>query len=168
MSDNQLQATVRSILSDIDVRVNSNDIEDFHRFDKPKTKSKKTIIRLVNRKFYKKALLKRKNLADQGNSKYQLHRSTKIFKNENLASMNESTAYKSRNLKRIGILHGSYTRNGVVHVKNSDQSNPIQIHQMNIMYDLPPNFHFSYHNDQDEELLHDASQDASISFQYSF
>lgn len=60
------------------------------------------------------------------------------------------------------ILHWSYTRNGVVHVKKLE-SNPIQIHQMNTAYDLSPNFHFSCDNDQTEELLHDASQDASNS-----
>ena len=93
VSDNQLESTVTPTLSDIGVRVNSNDNVECHRFGKQETKSKKTIIRLVNRKFCRKALRNRKNVADLDNPKCQLRRSTKIFNNENFASMNESTAY---------------------------------------------------------------------------
>ena len=63
--DNQLENTVTSILSDIGVNIQSEEIEACHRFGKTdrKTISKKTIIRFVNRKHCKKALLKRKNSA---------------------------------------------------------------------------------------------------------
>ena len=53
--DNQLENTVASILSDIGVSIQSEEIEACHRFGKTgrKTKSKKTIICFVNRKHCK-------------------------------------------------------------------------------------------------------------------
>ena len=59
MADDALEATVASILSDIDVDVGFNAVEACHRFGKPEktTKSRKTIVRFTNRKYCKKALL---------------------------------------------------------------------------------------------------------------
>ena len=59
MADDALEATVASILSDIDVDVDFNVVEACHRFGKPEktTKSRKTIVRFINRKYCKKALL---------------------------------------------------------------------------------------------------------------
>lgn len=64
VSGKQLEATVTLVLSDIDAAVSSNDTEDCHGFGKPeeKTRSKKTVTRLVNREFCKKASLNRKYL----------------------------------------------------------------------------------------------------------
>ena len=61
-TDNALEATVASILADIDVDVDSNALEACHRFGKPErtTKSRKTIVRFTNRKYVEKALLNRK------------------------------------------------------------------------------------------------------------
>ena len=66
VADNALEATVASILADIDVDVDSNALEACHRFGKPErtTKSRKTIVRFTNRKYCKKALLNRKKLAN--------------------------------------------------------------------------------------------------------
>ena len=63
VADNALEATIASILVDSDVEVDSNALEACHRFGKPEkiTKSRKTIVRFINRKYCKKALLNRKN-----------------------------------------------------------------------------------------------------------
>ena len=68
--DNQLENTVTSILSDIGVNIQSEKIETSHRFGKTdrKTISKKTIIRFVNRKHCKKALLNKKKLSNINNN----------------------------------------------------------------------------------------------------
>ena len=68
--DNQLENTVTSILSDIGVNIQSEKIEASHRFGKTdrKTISKKTIIRFVNRKHCKKALLNKKKLSNINNN----------------------------------------------------------------------------------------------------
>ena len=65
ISDNDLECTVVDIMKDVDVDINSSDIEACHRIDKSdrRTASNKTIVCLVNRKYCKKALRKIKNFA---------------------------------------------------------------------------------------------------------
>ena len=62
---NHLEESVTEILSDIDVKVTSNDIEACHRIGKKNNRiySTKTIIRFVNRKHAKKALFNKKKLS---------------------------------------------------------------------------------------------------------
>ena len=64
--DNDVESTVFDIMKDVDVDINSSDIEACHRIGKSDriTESKKTIVRFINRKYCKKALLKRKNPCD--------------------------------------------------------------------------------------------------------
>ena len=57
-----LEEKVIKILDKIEVNVTSKDIEACHRVGKSRNNSKKTIIRFVNRKFAKKALVNRKSL----------------------------------------------------------------------------------------------------------
>ena len=61
---NHLEESVTEILSDIDVKVTSNDIEACHRIGKKNNRinSTKTIIWFVNRKHTKKALFNKKKL----------------------------------------------------------------------------------------------------------
>ena len=47
--DNNLESTVISVLSDIDVEVESRDIEWCHRMGKPTSETQKTIVRFMNR-----------------------------------------------------------------------------------------------------------------------
>ena len=64
VSEDVLEESVISVLADIDVLVEIQDIEVCHRFGKPdRDKSQKTIVRFVNRKNCKKFYLTRKNLA---------------------------------------------------------------------------------------------------------
>ena len=113
--DSQLENTVSSILSDIGVSIQSEEIEAYHRFGKTdrKTKSKKTIIRFVNRKSCKKALLNKKKLSNINNGKFSFNGETKLFINENQTPMNESIAFNCRKLKRSSIIHIYYTREGI-------------------------------------------------------
>ena len=62
VADTALEATVTSVLADIDADVDSNTLEACHRFGKPErtTKSRKTLVRFTIRKYCKKALLNRK------------------------------------------------------------------------------------------------------------
>ena len=126
--DDELEETVTSILSDIDVKINLYDIVDCHRFGKQdfKTKSKKTIVTLVNRRYCKKALLNRKKLSNLDNMKYNFRNSSKIFINENLTRVNENIAFQGRKLKRKGMVNACCTRNGVIHIKKSERSKPIK------------------------------------------
>ena len=79
--DNQLENTVSSILSEIGVNIQSEEIEACHGFAKTdrKTKSKKNTIRFVNRKYCKKALLNKKKLSNINNNKFTFNAETKLY-----------------------------------------------------------------------------------------
>ena len=165
VADNALEATVASILADIDVDVDSNVLEICHRFGKPErtTKSRKTIVRFKNRKYCKKALLNQQKLANLDNEKHQLGSSNKIFISENLSWMNENIAFEARKLKRRGAIHGYFTRDGVVHIKLRKHDKAIKI--------LHKNHFCKYildHEEEEEDLFHDVSQEVNNSVQSSY
>ena len=62
--DDELEDAVTSIMQDVEVVVQSGDIETCHRIGKSdqKTSSEKTIVRFINCKYCKKALINRKKL----------------------------------------------------------------------------------------------------------
>ena len=69
VSEDVLEESVISVLADIDVLVEIQDIEVCHRFGKPdRDKSQKTIVRFVNRKICKKVLFIKKKLSSIDNS----------------------------------------------------------------------------------------------------
>ena len=165
VTDNALEATVASILVDSDVEVDSNALEACHRFGKPEkiTKSRKTIVRFINRKYCKKALLNRKKLVILDNEKHQLGSINKIFISENLSWMNENIAFEARKLKRRGAIYGYFTRDGVVHIKLSKHDKVIKI------------FHKSHfckcildYEEEENDLFHDVSQEVNNSVQSSY
>ena len=81
--------SVISVLADIDVFAESEDIETCHRFGKPdRDKSQKTIKRFVNKKNCKKVLFNKKRLSSIDCSKHSFTQNTKLFANENLTPMN--------------------------------------------------------------------------------
>ena len=57
-----LKSTVVSLLSDIDVNVESREVEDCHETDKSNNGSRETIIRFKNKKYCKQPLLNQKLL----------------------------------------------------------------------------------------------------------
>ena len=75
VDDDDLENAVTSIMEDVDVIVQNGDIEVCHRIGKSdqKTSSKKTIVRFINRKYCKKALVKRKKFINiNSQMKYNL------------------------------------------------------------------------------------------------
>ena len=92
INDNDLESTVIKLMKDVDVYIDSSDIEACHRIGKLdcKTSSKKTIVRFVNRKYCKKALLNRKNFAHiNSETKYNFKHKNQIFINESLTKVND-------------------------------------------------------------------------------
>ena len=93
VSEDVLEESVISVLADIDVSVESQDIEACHRLGKPdRDKFQKITVRFVNRKNCKKVLFNKKKLSSIDCSKHNFTQNTKVFANENLTPMNESTA----------------------------------------------------------------------------
>ena len=82
IEDVDLEGKVIEIVDKIEVNVSSKDIEACHRIGKSKDNSKKTIVRFVNRKYAKKALLNRKNLKHLDKSSIGLSNSSNIYQRE--------------------------------------------------------------------------------------
>ena len=163
ISDSDLEDTVTDLMKDVDVNIQRNDIEACHRIGKsdPRTASKKTIVRFVNRKHCKKALISRKKFATINTEvKYNFSRNNKIFINESLTNANESLAYCGRKLKREGEIYSCYTREGVVHIKKSEHERATKVHHMSKLHELFPQFVF-FDNDDDRDIFVDASPNVS-------
>ena len=66
VADDDLENAVTSIMEDVDVIVQNGDIEACHRIGKSdqKTSSKKNIVRFINCKYCKKAIVNTKNLVN--------------------------------------------------------------------------------------------------------
>ena len=75
-------------------------------------------------------------------TKYNFSRNNQIFINESLTKTNESLAYCSRKLKRSGLIHSCYTKEGVVHIKKSEHAKAIKVHYIHLLYGQFPEFAF--------------------------
>ena len=96
-----------------DVYLLLSDIGTCHRFDEQDCqKSKKTIIRFLNKKNAKKMLINKKKLKNLNNKEHNSRDGTKIFSNENLTPM--SIAFHCRQSKCNKLIYACYSRNGVV------------------------------------------------------
>ena len=78
-----------------------------------KNKKKKTIVRFINRKHAKKALINGKSLIKINQSSLS---SDHIFINENLTPVNNKIAFHCRKLKRNGQIDKTYSRDGEIHI----------------------------------------------------
>ena len=113
-----------------------------------KDKSQKTIVWFVNRKNCKKVLLNKKKLNSIDCSKHNFTQ-RKIFANENLTPMNESIAYNCRKLKRSGLIHGCFSRDGIVRIKCRKKDRPVKIFHMDKLHGL---FCDSYFGDAEDKM----------------
>ena len=138
IEDVDLEGNVIEILDKIEINISSKDIEACHCIGKSKDNSKKTIIRFVNRKYAKKALLKRKNLKHLDKSSIGLSNSNNIIINENLTPMNNKLAFYCRKLKRDGYVEKTFSREGVVCIRCRDfqDRKTIKVLHFNIFFQI--------------------------------
>ena len=149
--DQNLEEKVVDILNEITVNVSAKDIEACHRVGVSKNSSKKTIVRFINRKHAKKALLSRKNLRKSSSP------NCSVFINENLTVKNNKIAFLGRKLKRSGHLNKIYTRDGTVHISSPEihRGKVLKIHHINDLFNLFPYYDFGENyreNDQNDSL----------------
>ena len=150
-------------MKDVDGDINISDLEACHRIGKSywRTASKKTIVYSTIRKYCKKALLKRKNFATINTiTNHNFSRNNQIFINESLTKTNESLAFCGRKLKRSGLIHSCYTKDGFVHIKKSEHAKAIKVHHVNSSHEQCPEFVF-FDDDDDRDLFVDASPNVS-------
>ena len=146
VEDEDLEEKVIKVVGKIEDNVTSRDIEACHRVGKSRNNSKKTIIRFVNRKFAKKALVNRKSLKNIDKYSIGLSNSSDIFINENLTSTNSKLAFHCRKLKREGFVD----RNLCITSKNVQNGKTIKVLHFNTLVDLFPNFDFGEVNPSDD------------------
>ena len=136
---------------DVDVQVESRDIEACHRIGKKTSKMQKAIVRFVNRKNCEKVLANKKKFLKLNNEKHNFHAGTNIFVNENLTPMNETIAYNCRKLKRSGLILACYSGNGIVYINENETSRPIKVFHLDKLISL-----FSDHfrnNDENDNII---------------
>ena len=161
IDDNNLENTAISMVSNINVNIEENDIKLCHRFGKPDatSKSKKTIVRFVNRKNCNKIFENKKKLNENNNGKHNFREGTKIFVSESLTPMNESIAFNCRKLKRKKIIiHSCYSRNGIINIERTDKRRPVKVFHMERLVNL-----FSDFDSEAGEMYLDTSQDTDTS-----
>ena len=131
-------------MSDINVNIEENYIEACHRFGKPEvtSKSKKTIVRFVNRKNCNKIFENKKKLAKLNNEKHNFREGTKTFVRESLTPMNEFIAFNCRKLKRKELIHSCYSRNGIIDIKMTDKSRPVKAFHIKRLVNFFSDFDF--------------------------
>ena len=139
------------ILNEITVSVSPKDIEVCHRVGVSKNSSKKTIVRFINRKHTKKAILSRKNLRKSSSP------NCNFFINENLTVKNNEIAFLGRKLKRSEHLNKIYTRDGTVHILSPEihSEKVLKIYHINDLFNVFPYYDFGENyseNDQNDSL----------------
>ena len=155
ISDDNLESTVVNVLSKAtNVHVTPHDIEACHRIGK----SKKTILRFINRKHCKCALVNRKKLKSFNSESIGLP-NVKLYFNENLTEYNNTLAFYGCKLKRAGLINSTYTLISTVHIFRTVGERPIKVFHMSGLLELYHNFEF-YNNDGDVSV--DGLADASI------
>ena len=158
-----------SILADIDVSVECQDIEACHRFGNPdRDKSQKTIVQFVNRKNCIEILFNKKKLSSIDCSTHNFMQNTKIFANENLTPMNEPIAYNCRKLKHSGLIHGCFSRDDIVRIKHREKDRPVKIFHMDKLHGLFPDFDFGDAEDEDDIFLNASQVENNDSMQSSY
>ena len=111
---------------------------------KVKIRQKKTILRFINRKHGKKALINGKGLININKSSRSLSSSANIFINENLTPMNNKIVFHCRKVTRDGQIDKTCSRDGVMHIASSNirDGKVIKILPMSMLVDIFPDFDF--------------------------
>ena len=129
------------ILSDI-VNVESRKgLKDCRTIGKSSHGSKKTIIRFINRKYCKRALLTRKQLEKFYLRKHQFRSGTKIFTHENLRAKNEQLVFNCCQLNRRNLIFRMLTKNDTIYIKQTENPKLLIILNMTILHDILTNFY---------------------------
>ena len=128
VADDKLEVAVISIMLEMVILKNVTRFENLTK----KFPAKKTIVRFINRKFCKRALVNRKSLINiNSEMKHNFSRINKTLIKENLTRANESIAFCDRKLKRNGKIHSCFTRDEIVFIRKTDKLKAFKVHHMN-------------------------------------
>ena len=93
----------------------ADDIVVCHRIGKTKGNSKKTIVRLIDRKHCKGALVNRKKLISFNSESIRLP-NVRLFINENLIEYSNALAFFGRKVKCAGLVNSTCIVHGTVYI----------------------------------------------------
>jgi len=116
IGNQQLEKKVIDILATVNIKVSECDIEATHRLGK----SRKTIIRFVNRKNCSKLLFKKKEIFNLSNECLQelgFSSETKLFIQPNLTPFDEKIGYYCRELRRKKVIDKTWFYSGSNYIK---------------------------------------------------
>ena len=153
---------VKLLSKPTNVHVTADYIEACHRIGKSKGNSKKTIVRFIDRKHCKCALVNRMRLKSFNSESIWLP-NVKSYFNENLTEYNNTLDFYGRKLKRAGLIHSIYTVNGTAHILQTVGEKHIKVFHISKLLELYPNFGFS---SNDGDVLVDALDDTSVQSSY--
>ena len=109
VDNKNLQATVCSILGDIDIVRDSNNIQDCHWI-----KGDRTIIKFSSRRKSSEVLNKEKKLKNLDIRKYGLNDGSRIYINESLCPYYHGLWGKCKGLWQDNVIASFYTTNGIL------------------------------------------------------
>ena len=105
-------------------------------------------------------MAKKKKLGKINCRKHIFSNSTKIFASGNVTPINESFVYNCCKLKHNGLIHGCFTRDGIVRIKYEERARPVKISHTDKLHQLFPDFDFGDvddDDDDDDDMFLDAS-----------
>ena len=73
---------------------------------------------------------------------------------------------ESPTLKCNGLIHGCFSRDGIIRMKHEERARPLKIFHMDKLHILFPNFDFG-NTDEDDDIFLDSSQAVNDSNQSS-
>ena len=126
VEDKNLEHSVIEVFNSANIQISHNDIEDWHRIGKSKGNSKKTILRLVNRKYRKQILYNRRKFKNFDGSGIGMP-NAKIFVDENLTISNHQLAFNCRKLEREKLISKTYSSNGIIRIVQIHGNKPIKV-----------------------------------------
>ena len=146
VNDNDLEESVCGIFKAIDVNVKPEEVEACHRLPysrkEDKTKPKRTIIKLVNRKKCEQAFANRKKLKEVDMSDFKFPVDTSIYLNDSLCPYYRGLYGKCKSLYREKLIHGFWSFNGTIKIKVTENDAPKSITHDLDLCKIFPNFKF--------------------------
>ena len=127
-----MESTFINVLSKAtNVYGTADDFEACHRIGNSKVNSSKTIVRFINRKHCRCALVNKKKLKSFNSESIGLP-NVKLYFNENLTEYNNTLAFYGRKLKRAGLINSTYSLNDTVPVLQTVGERPIKVFHISI------------------------------------
>ena len=141
VKDEDLEDKVIEILGKIDVTVEKSEIEACHRLPPTRNnKTKKTIVRFINRKKPEKSLKSKKKLQNLNMNSLKFPEHSKIFLSDNLNRFFQKLAWHCRTLKRNHLIYSFKFQHEAFYIKTDKDENSKKITHEQQLFTLFPGF----------------------------